>query len=272
MDIRTKGKGKPRRVTGALREETTEMRLNKFLALAGVAARRKADELIESGVVRVNGKIITTLGVRVNPTKDEVSVQGTPVHIENRLVYILLNKPKDCITTTSDEKDRATVLELVPEFPRVYPVGRLDRNTTGVLLLTNDGDLAYKLMHPKFSVPRVYVAFLKSKIRNADVVRLQEGVDIGEGEMTSPCQVDILNIPENTTVGLVLREGKNHEVRRMFEAIDNEVLKLERVEYAGFTTAGLKRGGWRYLAENEVEKLKKSLASEEPAKKKKRKK
>jgi 23S rRNA pseudouridine2605 synthase len=253
---RARGKSKPPRKPAAAREEIGEMRLNRFLAMAGVAARRKADELIASGIVRVDGVVITQLGTKVDPRTQEVTVNGTPATIENRLVYILLNKPKDCITTTSDEKDRATVMDLIPDSPVVYPVGRLDRNTTGVLLLTNDGDLAYKLTHPSFEVARTYVATLKDKIPHADVERLRSGVELEDG-VTSPCQVDILDAPNDRVIGLVLHEGKNREVRRMFEALGHTLAKLERVDYAGLTNEGLKRGGWRYLDEHEVERLKK---------------
>ena len=252
---RGKGKAKPRKRTVAVRKQEDEMRLNKYLAEAGVASRRKADELIAEGVVRVNGKIVTELGSKVNPQRDEVSVRGTPVYIEAQLFYILLNKPKDCITTTSDEKGRRTVMDLIPAEMHVYPVGRLDRNTTGALLLTNDGDLANRLMHPRFHAPKTYVIELASNIKPQHIERLRTGVKLDDGK-TAPCEAEVLNPPHATVVGLVLHEGRNRQVRRMFETLGYDVRKLDRVAYAGLTLSGLKRGDWRYLEENEVGYLK----------------
>lgn len=252
---RGKGKAKPRRRTVAVRRPEEEMRLNKYLAEAGVASRRKADELISEGVVRVNRKVVTKLGSKVNPQRDEVSVRGTPVYIEAQLFYILLNKPKDCITTTSDEKNRRTVMDLLPAEMHVYPVGRLDRNTTGALLLTNDGDLTNKLMHPRFKAPKSYVAELDGRIKPQHVERLRAGVQLDDGK-TAPCEAEVLDPPNATVVGLVLHEGRNRQVRRMFETLGYDVRKLDRVAYAGLTLRGLKRGSWRYLEESEVGYLK----------------
>ncbi len=257
----SRGKGKPRRQTAAVRSEVQELRLNKFLAEAGVAARRKADELIAQGVVRVNGKVVTELGVKVNPQRDEVSVRGTPVYIQNQLYYILLNKPKDCITTTSDEKGRRTVMDLVPAEHNVYPVGRLDRNTTGALLLTNDGELANVLMHPRFNVDKAYIAETTDFVRPQDIQALREGVRLEDGK-TRPCEAELMDGPKGKIVALVLHEGRNRQVRRMFETLGYSLRKLDRVGYAGLDLRGVRRGAWRYLNENEVRALKNLAAKQ----------
>ncbi len=254
------GKKVPRRATGAVRPEEEAVRLNKFLADSGVASRRKADELIAAGRVRINGNVVKKLGTQVHPAHDDVTVNGTPVYLDHQLIYILLNKPKDCLTTTSDEKGRTTVMDLVPANHRVFPVGRLDRNTTGLLLLTNDGDLAYRLTHPKFHTPKVYRAELKHPVKHNDVDKLRKGVKI-LGEKTAPCEMEILDSPKNFHVGLILHEGKNRQVRRMFETVGNDVKKLERVGYADLDIGDLKRGHWRYLDEYEIRKIKKFAAS-----------
>jgi 23S rRNA pseudouridine2605 synthase len=251
-------------VTSAVRNREESMRLNRFLAEAGVAARRKADEMITAGQVQVNGRKVTQLGTMVDPVRDEVKVNGAPVYIDHQLVYIVLNKPKDCITTTEDEKGRTTVLDLVPHHHRLYPVGRLDRNTTGVLLMTNDGDLAFRLTHPKFHAPKLYQVELRNAIKPQDVEKLRRGVRLDDG-VTAPCEVEVLDPPRNQVVGIVLHEGRNRQVRRMIEAVGHDVRKLERIEFAGLTTAGLKRGAWRYLDEHEIGRLRK-LASSAPAK------
>ncbi|PLX33577.1 MAG: rRNA pseudouridine synthase [Ignavibacteria bacterium] len=245
------GKDKPRRHTSAVRTLQEEMRLNKFLSESGVASRRKADELIASGVVRVNGKVVTELGTKVHPQRDEISVRGTPVYVQAQLYYILLNKPKDCITTTSDEKGRRTVMDLIPAEHNVYPVGRLDRNTTGALLLTNDGDLANVLMHPRFHVEKSYVVELGEKIKPQDIEKLRHGMKLEDGK-TAPADAEVLDPPVGHVVGIVLHEGRNRQVRRMFETLGYTVRKLERVNYAGFTLKGLRRGAWRYLEDSEV--------------------
>lgn len=253
------GKDKPRRHTTAVRKLDEEMRLNKFLSEAGVASRRKADELITSGVVRVNGNVVTELGMKVHPQKDDVSVRGTPVYVQAQLYYILLNKPKDCITTTSDEKGRRTVMDLVPTEHNIYPVGRLDRNTTGALLLTNDGDVANVLMHPRFHIEKSYVAELGEKIKTQDIERLRNGVKLEDGK-SAPADAEVLDGPTGMVVGLVIHEGRNRQVRRMFETLGYTVRKLDRVNYAGFSLKGLKRGAWRYLEESEVGYLRKLTA------------
>jgi 23S rRNA pseudouridine2605 synthase len=261
--VQARGKSKPRKHTVAVRAEVAELRLNKFLSEAGVAARRKADELIRQGVVRVNGKVVTELGIKVDPQRDEVSVRGTPVYVQAQLFYILLNKPKDCITTTSDDKGRRTVMDLVPAEHHVYPVGRLDRNTTGALVLTNDGDLANALAHPRFHVEKVYLVETTDFVRPQDIQSLRQGVRLDDG-MTKPCEAELLDGPKGKLVALVLHEGRNRQVRRMFEKLGYDIRKLDRVGYAGLNLDGVRRGAWRYLEENEVRALKNLAAKHTP--------
>lgn len=238
------------------KEEPELVRLNKLLAESGVASRRKADELIAAGSVRVNKKIITELGAKVKKT-DFITVNGDPIKTILHFTYILMNKPKDTITTMSDEKGRATVMDIVRSRSRIFPVGRLDRNTTGVLLLTNDGEMANRLMHPRYQVPRTYIAGLDKNLRPEDALEISKGIELDDG-MTSPCEVFIH--PENKTkITLTLTEGKHHEVRRIFEAKNYEVRKLERKSYANLSSSGLKRGEYRHLTKSEVLNLKKYL-------------
>jgi 23S rRNA pseudouridine2605 synthase len=240
-----------------------DFRLNKYLSRCGVASRRTADELIGQGRVAVNGTTVTELGVRIDSVNDRVTVDGEAVRPPDRFVYVLLNKPKDYITTVSDERGRKTVMDLVPLRTRLYPVGRLDRHSTGVLLLTNDGDLAHRLMHPRYRVEKAYVARLDRPLQESDRKKLLQGVMID----WKPAKVVEATPVEGTRrlqVGIVLHEGRNRQVRRMFEALDYEVAALDRVVYAGLTCAGVDRGGWRHLTKREVEDLK-ALAA--PAKK-----
>ncbi len=230
------------------------MRLNKFLANAGIASRRKADEMIQTGKVEVNGKLITELGFKIDPLKDKVVVGGRIARLNRRKIYILLNKPKDAISTTHDELERRTVIDLIGLDERIYTVGRLDRNTTGVLLLTNDGELAHRLMHPAFGVEKEYLAKLDKKITRADLQKLKSGLRLSDtGEKTSPCEAQIVD--DGYTVWLKLHEGKNRQVHRMFWTLGYNVKKLERIAYAGLTPKGLQRGQWRYLLPKEVEHL-----------------
>lgn len=229
-------------------------RLNKVIAEAGIASRRAADAMISDGRVRVNGRVATELGMRVSPN-DQISVDGKLIGLPERHVYILLNKPKDTITTTSDERGRRTVLDLVEQTQRLYPVGRLDRNTTGVLLLTNDGDLAHRLMHPSYGIERYYDVTLDRPLTFADAKRIAAGnIDLGEGDVTGQCEV-LVDDRDRRNVTIVLREGKNREVRRLFEAFEYTVEKLNRRAYAGLTTRGLARGDWRHLERSEVAEL-----------------
>jgi len=235
--------------------ENELVRLNKYLAMCGVASRRKADELIQQGRVAVNDQVVTQLGVKINPEKDKVTVDGKIVKPEEKLVYIVLNKPKDCITTVKDEKGRRTVLDLVKVKQRIFPVGRLDRNTTGVLLLTNDGELAYRLMHPKYKVEKAYKVAIDKPIKPEDIEKLKRGIML-DGRKTQSCDVYILPNSQNKELGITIREGRYRQIRRMFEKLGYKVLKLHRVSFGGITVSGMKRGEWRYLTEKEIKKLK----------------
>ena len=230
------------------------LRLNKYLANAGVCSRREADEYIQAGVVTVNGKVVTELGTKVLRS-DEVKFHDQPVTIEKK-VYVLLNKPKDYVTTSDDPQQRKTVMDLVknacPE--RIYPVGRLDRNTTGVLLLTNDGDLASKLTHPKFLKKKVYHVFLDKPVTAFDIQKISEGVELEDGEVHADA-IDYASDTDKCQVGIEIHSGKNRIVRRIFESLGYRVVKLDRVQFAGLTKKGLRRGDWRFLTEKEVEML-----------------
>ncbi len=232
------------------------IRLNKYLAMCGVASRRKADELIQQGRVEVNGKVVTQLGLKINPQKDKVTVDGKLVKPEEKLVYIVINKPKDCITTVRDEKGRRTVLDLVKVKQRIFPVGRLDRNTTGVLLLTNDGELAYRLMHPKYKVEEAYKVEIDKPIKPEDIEKLKSGIML-DGRKTEACDVYILPNSDRKEIGITIHEGRYRQIRRMFERLGYKVRKLHRVSFGGITVSGMKRGEWRYLTESEIKRLKK---------------
>ena len=230
------------------------LRLNKFLANAGICSRREADEFIQAGVVTVNGEVVTELGTKILRT-DEVKFHDQPVKIEKK-VYVLLNKPKDYVTTSDDPQQRKTVMDLVknacPE--RIYPVGRLDRNTTGVLLLTNDGDLASKLTHPKYLKKKIYHVFLDKNVTAHDLQQIAEGIQLEDGEIKAD-DVQYASPTDKKQVGIEIHSGKNRIVRRIFEALGYRVQKLDRVQFAGLTKKNLKRGDWRYLTEEEVDRL-----------------
>jgi 23S rRNA pseudouridine2605 synthase len=237
------------------------IRLNRFLALAGVGSRRKNDELILSGVVKINGKIVRELGVKVDPFSDHVTVQGHQVTLQRKIHYILLNKPKDCITTMNDERGRTTVMDYVRVKERVYPIGRLDRNTTGVLLLTNDGALANAVMHPKHEIERVYRVRLERGMLDEDFSKLKRGVRLDDG-IAKPRQAGIIAGTRRTEIVLSLLEGRNREVRRILEALGYDVKGLERISFAGLTTQGVPRGRWRNLTRPEVNYLKQQAGFE----------
>ena len=230
------------------------LRLNKFLANAGICSRREADEFIQAGVVTVNGQVVTELGTKILRT-DEVKFHDQPVNIEKK-VYVLLNKPKDYVTTSDDPQQRKTVMDLVknacPE--RIYPVGRLDRNTTGVLLLTNDGDLASKLTHPKYLKKKIYHVYLDKNATAHDLQQIAEGVQLEDGEIKAD-DVQYAHPTDKKQVGIEIHSGKNRIVRRIFESLGYRVQKLDRVQFAGLTKKNLKRGDWRYLTEEEVDRL-----------------
>lgn len=234
--------------------QTEKIRLNRYIANSGVCSRREADELITMGLISVNGKAVTELGYKVNPG-DEVRYEGRLLKAE-RPVYILLNKPKGYLTTTNDPQERNTVMHLIGDRvrERIYPVGRLDRNTTGLLLLTNDGDLADKLMHPSYNVKKIYKVELDRPLTKADFQKIQEGVRLEEGV----AQVDDLAIvsEDGKTIGIELHIGWNRVVRRIFESLEYEVVKLDRSVYAGLDKKELSRGQWRFLRQEEVTHLK----------------
>ena len=230
------------------------LRLNKFLANAGICSRREADEFIQAGVVTVNGEVVTELGTKILRT-DEVMFHDQPVKIEKK-VYVLLNKPKDYVTTSDDPQQRKTVMDLVKNAcqERIYPVGRLDRNTTGVLLLTNDGDLASKLTHPKYLKKKIYHVYLDKNVTAHDLQQIAEGVQLEDGEVKAD-DVQYAHPTDKKQVGVEIHSGKNRIVRRIFESLGYRVQKLDRVQFAGLTKKNLKRGDWRYLTEEEVDRL-----------------
>ncbi len=242
-------------------EETPQItRLNKAIADAGVASRRRADELIRSGCVRINGMVVTELGTKVE-IDDMVTVNGEPITRYKHLTYVVLNKPKDVISTSSDEKGRATVFDIVKIKSRLFTIGRLDRNTTGVLLITNDGELANKLMHPRYGITRVYKASLDKPLRQDHMRQIAKGVELEDGP-TQPVEIAV-DPSDKTSVLLAIREGRNREVRRIFELFDYEVKRLDRKEYANITTRGLKRGEYRHLTREEVAELQRLVSSAE---------
>ena len=235
-------------------DPTEPLRLNKFLANAGVCSRREADEFIQAGVVTVNGEVVTELGTKILRT-DEVKFHDTPVSLEKK-VYVLLNKPKDYVTTSDDPQQRKTVMDLVKDVcpERIYPVGRLDRNTTGVLLLTNDGDLASKLTHPKFLKKKVYHVHLDKNLTSHDMDQIREGITLEDGEIKADA-VEYADQHDKSQVGIEIHSGKNRIVRRIFESLGYRVTKLDRVQFAGLTKKNLRRGDWRFLTEKEVDML-----------------
>jgi 23S rRNA pseudouridine2605 synthase len=235
-------------------DPNTPLRLNKYLANAGVCSRREADNFITAGVVTVNGVVVSELGAKVT-RGDLVTFHDQPVRLESK-IYVLLNKPKNCVTTSDDPQNRKTVMDLVknacPE--RIYPVGRLDRNTTGVLLFTNDGDLASKLMHPKFKKKKIYQVRLDRDVAIEDMQTIADGVELDDGEIHADSIAyvgeDVMN-----EVGIEIHSGRNRVVRRIFEKLGYQIVKLDRVYFAGLTKKNLTRGRWRYLTESEVNML-----------------
>ncbi len=240
----------------ALPKEDGMIRLNRYIANAGICSRRKADELIQAGVVSVNGQVISELGFKVDPAKDEIRYNGETLKRE-KMVYVLLNKPKDYITTTDDPHERRTVMQLVEKASRerIYPVGRLDRNTTGLLLMTNDGDLADKLSHPRNNITKIYQVELNKNFSQGDLNKLSFGIELEDGPI-KPDSVSYVQGGSKREVGIQIHSGKNRIVRRMFEHLGYDVVKLDRVVYANLTKKDLPRGRWRYLDEKEIIQLK----------------
>ena len=236
-------------------DPNTEIRLNKYLANAGICSRREADELITKGLVKVNGVAVTELGVKVTP-KDTIEYNDKTVTPE-RKCYVLLNKPKDTVTTSDDPNGRKTVMDLVKGAceERIYPVGRLDRNTTGVLLLTNDGDLASKLTHPKYVKKKIYQVWTDKPISEEDMQHIADGVELDDGPIHADA-VSYVSPTDRKQAGIEIHSGRNRVVRRIFEALGYHVVKLDRVYFAGLTKKNLQRGRWRYLTQEEVNFLK----------------
>ena len=234
-----------------------EIRLQKYLAEAGIASRRKAEELILQGKVQVNGKVVTELGTKVQPGKDEVKYENEIVQIENKKIYILLNKPIGYVTTVKDQFNRDSVLDLVKVKERLVPVGRLDMYTSGALILTNDGDFVYKVTHPKHEINKTYTVTLKGIVSKENIDNLRKGVDIG-GYITKHAKVKILKTDEEkqiTRLEIIIHEGKNRQVRKMCEAIGHKVLALHRSAIAGIGVKDIELGKWRYLSKEEVKKI-----------------
>ena len=235
-------------------DPTQPIRLNKFLANAGLCSRREADEFIQAGEVMVNGEVITELGSKITST-DIVTFRDKEVGLESK-VYVLLNKPKDCVTTSDDPQGRLTVMDIVRNActERIYPVGRLDRNTTGVLLLTNDGDLASKLTHPKFVKKKIYHVWTDKDVTEEDMQRIADGIELDDGSIHADA-VSYATETDRNQIGIEIHSGRNRIVRRIFEALGYHVVKLDRVYFAGLTKKNLPRGRWRYLTQNEVNML-----------------
>lgn len=235
--------------------QSQEVRLNKYIANSGICSRREADEYIKAGLISINGKVVTQLGTKVLPA-DVVKYDGNLLKNEKK-VYILMNKPRDYITTLEDPNAKKKVIDIIgtkcPE--RVYPVGRLDRNTTGILLLTNDGDLTRKLTHPSFNKKKIYHVFLDKNLARGDMNQISKGIDLEDG-FIKPDAIEYVSESDRTQVGLEIHSGRNRIVRRMFEHFGYRVNKLDRVYYGGLTKKGLQRGQWRYLSEKEISILK----------------
>ncbi len=231
------------------------MRLNKYIAAAGICSRRKADELIANGNVRINGAVMKEMGYNV-ADGDTVQVNGRTISAASKKVYVAVNKPLGYITSMDDDRDRATVAELVADIPeRLFPVGRLDYNTTGLLIMTNDGDLAYTLTHPKHEVWKTYIATVSGIISDNRIARLRKGVDIG-GFVTSPAKVRVIKqMPRHAVVEISIHEGKNRQVRKMFAAVGNKVQELERVSIGDIRLGRLMSGHYRKLTREEIEYL-----------------
>lgn len=246
----------PPPVTSTSKENTGLMPLNKFIAHSGVCARRDAAVLVKEGKVKVNGAVIMEPGHKVS-SKDEIRVNGKKVQLEKNLIYILLNKPKDYITTTDDPQNRKTVFELLKSAPpvRIYPVGRLDRNTSGVLLLTNDGNLSQQLTHPSHEVKKVYAVTLDRPLEQKDMERILNGLTLEDGAVTVDA-IAYTDAKDKKQIGVEIHSGRNRIVRRIFEHLKYDVKGLDRVVFAGLTKKNVDRGKWRFLTEKEIRDLK----------------
>lgn len=233
-----------------------EERLQKYMARCGVASRRKCEELILSGVVKVNDNIVNELGVKINSAYDKVVVAGRTIFPEENKIYIMLNKPEGYITSVKDEKDRKTVLDIVKVKERIFPVGRLDYDSSGLLLLTNDGDIYNRIIHPRVEIKKKYLAIVKGSFSAKEIEAFERGVDIG-GYITAPCKIDVIeNLGKQSKVRIEIHEGKNRQIRRMCAAFNHEVLKLKRETVGKLSLGNLEKGQWRYLNEDEIKYLK----------------
>ncbi len=243
-------------------ETQEEVRINRYLSMCGITSRRKAEDLVTEGRVAINGVRISSLATTLVPGRDRVFVDGQEVALVDALIYLALNKPKDTITTMSDERGRTTVMDHVHSRKRVFPIGRLDRNTTGVLLLTNDGEFAHRLMHPRYGIPKAYRVTCSEVVTREHLQALAEGIQLDEGR-TAPAE--LLSIPggKGREVGITIHEGWNRQVRRMFEALGYTVDKLDRVAYGPVTTEGLPRGTTRALTPQEIRTLRALAGLEE---------
>lgn len=238
-------------------ENKEAIRLQKYMAEVGIASRRKAEELILEGKVKVNGKIANELGIKILPNKDIVEYNGKKVVLEKEYVYILLNKPIGYVTTVKDQFNRDSILDLVKTNKRIVPVGRLDMYTSGAIILTNDGDFVYKVTHPKHEIEKTYTVTIKGIVKSNEVEELKKGVKI-EDYITKPARVKILKTDEEKNISrleITIHEGKNRQVRKMCEAIGHKVLALHRSKIAGIGVKDLELGKWRYLTKNEVKKI-----------------
>ena len=244
--------------SGGKNKVTTSVRLNRFIANSGVCSRRDADEHIKNGLITVNGKIVTDMGIKVT-YDDDVRFKNKRLSAEKK-VYILMNKPKDYVTTVEDPHAEHTVLELIGDDcnERVYPVGRLDKATTGVLLLTNDGDLAGKLTHPKYKRRKIYHVFLDKPVTKNDLFKLTEGIEL-DGTTIVADAVSYADPDDKSQIGIELHSGQNRVIRRMFETLGYKVKKLDRVYFAGLTKKNVQRGKWRYLSDKEISMLKRGI-------------
>jgi 23S rRNA pseudouridine2605 synthase len=231
------------------------LRLNKYISYSGICSRRKADEFIKSGLISVNGKIIKEPGYIVENDSFSVFYEGKRVYPSQNFIYILLNKPKDCITTLTDEKGRKTIFDILndPSLPRLFPVGRLDRNTTGVILLTNDGNLCYSLSHPSSHIKKEYVAHISPEFSNEELLSLQKGITL-DGKLFKPDIAEFIS-GDKSSLGISIHYGQYHIVKRMIESFAHKVLSLDRITFAGISKKGLSRSKWRFLNNEEIRYL-----------------
>lgn len=234
------------------------MRINKYIAECGITSRRNADVLIKEGRVKLNGKVVTAPGIEVNEANDTVTVDGNKISLPSQFTYLLFNKPKGCVCTSSDDKGRKTIFDFI-DLPnkRLFSVGRLDYDSEGMLILTNDGELSYRLTHPSNEIPKTYTVRIEGAISEAEVAKLRNRVELPGGGVSHHAKIKALESDQQSTrLSVTIYEGKNRQIRRMFESIDKNVVFLKRVAIGDFRLGGLSRGGWRYLTDEEVYYLK----------------